>query len=190
MSITSAHRALISQVTAPCMGDEQSPSPRSETPTAAGDLSRLLRPDGSVIVPAAIAREVLRALTRDLTARVRADGGEVSPGARRLLYALHAAAEAHDRAPVVDAVADPMIDTETVPPAPGTVEITATDAAGRLGCSAQYMRTLIRAGRVSGRRAGARLWLVDVASLDAYRTGGTDAYEDHGHEGFRRDGAA
>ena len=46
-------------------------------------------------MPAAVAGEVLRALMRDLTARVRADGGEVSPAVRQLLYALHAADEQH-----------------------------------------------------------------------------------------------
>jgi hypothetical protein len=55
-------------------------------------VARLLRPDGSVTVPASVAGEVLRALVRDLTVRARADGGEVSPQARRVLYALHAAA--------------------------------------------------------------------------------------------------
>ncbi|MFI8106286.1 helix-turn-helix domain-containing protein [Streptomyces sp. NPDC086023] len=121
----------------------------------------LVRPDGSVLVPAAVAGEVLRALVRDLTARVRADGGEVSPTVRRLLYALHAADEQHQRAGSVPG---------TPPGAPATVEVTAQQAAALLECSPEYARRLARSGRLRARRAGP-VWLVDATSLDAYRRG-------------------
>ncbi|MGW0596113.1 helix-turn-helix domain-containing protein [Streptomyces sp. NPDC002776] len=126
-------------------------------------IARLLRPDGSVMVPASVAGEVLRALVRDLSGRARADGGEVSPEARRVLYALHAAA-------VQDEGAGPAFAPETPVRAAASVELTARQVAEILGCSAQYARTLARSGRVRARRAGPA-WLIDSASLDAYRTG-------------------
>ncbi|MFH9012655.1 helix-turn-helix domain-containing protein [Streptomyces sp. NPDC017943] len=126
-------------------------------------IARLLRPDGSVMVPASVAGEVLRALVRDLTARARADGGEVSPGARRVLHALHAAA-------VQGQGAGPAFVPETPALTAASVELTARQVAEILGCSAQYARTLARSGRVRARRAGPA-WLIDSASLDAYRTG-------------------
>lgn len=128
------------------------------------DTAWLLRPDGSVTVPAAVAGEVLRALVRDLTARVRLDGGEVSPQVRQLLYALHAATE---QAPRVELTCD----TASVITPPVTVEVTVDQAAAALECTPQWVRHLIGDGRLRARRAGARLWLIDRADLDAYRTG-------------------
>ncbi|MFD5105714.1 hypothetical protein [Streptomyces cinereoruber] len=124
-------------------------------------VSRLLRPDGSVTVPAAVAGEVLRALLRDLAAQRHTDGGEVSNDARRVLHALHAAS-----------VRSAGFAPESPAPATATVEVTAHQAAELLGCSPQYARHLARVGRVRARRAGP-LWLLDRASLDAYRTGST-----------------
>ncbi|MES9804976.1 helix-turn-helix domain-containing protein [Streptomyces cinereoruber] len=135
-------------------------SARPDQPTAP---ARLLRADGAVVVPAEVAGEVLRALVRDLTARIRADGGEVSPAVRRLLYALHEAAQHPGTAPASSGPGTP-------PAAPATVELTAPEAAYLLECSPEYVRRLARTGRVLGRRAG-RVWLIDPASLDSYRKG-------------------
>lgn len=128
-------------------------------------VERLVRDDGSVVVPAAVAGDVLRALVRDLTARVRADGGEVGPGVRRVLYALHDAAQradAHQPRP------GPVGGTQEGPT--GTVGVTAQAAAALLGCSTEYARRLARTGRVAATRHGPS-WLIDRASLDAYRHG-------------------
>ena len=46
---------------------------------------RLVRGNGSVVVPASLAGEVLRIVLRDVSARIRADGGELSAGVRELL---------------------------------------------------------------------------------------------------------
>lgn len=121
-----------------------------------------LRPDGSVVIPADVAGEVLRSLVRDLTARVRADGGEVSPSVRRVLYALHEAAQRSE--PPTGS------DSGTPAPLPATVELTAHQAALLLECSPEYARRLARSGRVDARRAGPA-WLISRASLDAYRKG-------------------
>lgn len=123
--------------------------------------ARLLAPDGSVIVPADIAPEVLRALVRDLATRVRADGGEISPGARRILFALHEAAQ---RPP------QPGSANGTPAVWPATVEVTANEAADLLGCSTEYVRRLARTGRVLARRAGPA-WLINRTALDDYRKG-------------------
>ncbi|WP_031104972.1 helix-turn-helix domain-containing protein [Streptomyces sp. NRRL S-146] len=126
-------------------------------------VAHLLRPDGSVTVPAAVAGDVLRTLVIGLTARVRADGGAVAPGVSTLLHALQTAAVRADesRHGFVD---------ESPATVPATVEMTAHQAAQVLGCSDQYARSLARSGRVRARRAGP-VWLIDRASLDAYRTG-------------------
>lgn len=128
-------------------------------------IARLLRPDGSVTVPPSVAGEVLRALVRDLTARARADGGELSPDARRVLHALHAAAVRGDHT-------RPGSGDGTPQQSPATVELTAAEAALAMRCSPSYARRLARSGRVRARRAGP-VWLIDSASLDAYRTGST-----------------
>ena len=124
---------------------------------------RLLSPDGSVTIPPSIAREVLRALLRDLTARVRADGGEVSPGVRRLLLALHTAAEQRTPAPAGSVPGTPL-------PSPGTVEIVTGEAAALLGCSSEFVRRLCRTGRLRARRDRWE-WRIDACSLDDYRHG-------------------
>jgi excisionase family DNA binding protein len=136
----------------------------------------LVRPDGSVVIPSAVAGDVLRALVRDLTARVRADGGEIGPGVRRLLYALHTAAQhAEHRATTATGI-ERSSDSGTAPPAPATVtEVSVNEAAALLGCSPEYVRRLVRTGAFTARRIGARIWAIDRATLDNYRHGRTAA---------------
>ncbi|MGQ4727047.1 helix-turn-helix domain-containing protein [Streptomyces sp. Ju416(a)] len=124
---------------------------------------RLVRADGAVVVPPGIANEVLRALVRDLTTRVRTDGGEVSPGVRQLLWALQDAAQHPARTA-------PSSAHGTAAPAAATVELTAHEAAALMGCSTEYARRLARTGRVLARRAGPA-WLINRQALDAYRRG-------------------
>ncbi|MFD8610535.1 excisionase family DNA-binding protein [Streptomyces sp. NPDC059631] len=131
------------------------------------DAERLLRADGSVIVPATVAGDVLRALVRDLTARVRADGGELTPGVRRLLYALHTAAQHADAFDSVTAPFDSTAATGSTPRASGTVCV--AEAAALMGCTPRHVRALIADGRLSAERVGARVWAIDPAALDHYR---------------------
>ncbi|MEV0912698.1 helix-turn-helix domain-containing protein [Streptomyces sp. NPDC049967] len=156
----------------------------NDTPTAGYQIRRnsgveapldVVRDDGSVVIPAAVAGDVLRALVRDMTERVRADGGEVPAGVRRLLYALHAAAqraeqhvEKHRAAPLIEHSSD----NGTAPPPTATVAyVSVGEAAALLGCSTEYVRRLARTGIVRARRIGARAWAVDPAALDDYRHG-------------------
>ncbi|MDG4788094.1 helix-turn-helix domain-containing protein [Micromonospora sp. WMMD1102] len=121
--------------------------------------------DGSVIVPAHLAKPVRRFLVEVLREHIRSDGGAPSAAARELLFVLARAEHHHDQAA--------EFATETPTPAGPKVEISTTEAAAVLGCSVQFVRRLCRSGGVSARRAGRRTWLVDVASLDHYRYGGT-----------------
>ncbi|MFG2671163.1 helix-turn-helix domain-containing protein [Streptomyces sp. NPDC048445] len=158
----------------------------NDTPTTAYQIRRnpggeqplgVVRNDGSVVIPAAVAGDVLRALVRDMTARVRADGGEIPAGVRRLLYALHSAAQ-HAEQQAEGYRATPVIehgsDIGTAPQPTATVAyLSVGEAAALLGCSTEYMRRLARAGIVRARRIGARAWAVDPAALDDYRHGRT-----------------
>ncbi|MFJ4794145.1 helix-turn-helix domain-containing protein [Kitasatospora purpeofusca] len=128
------------------------------------DSDDLLLPDGTVLIPPDVARELLRPLVVGLAARCRADGTNLSPRTVRLLHALHNSAE-HQ----------PCSATGTSDAVPASVELTAPEAAELLACSPEYVRRLVRAGRIVGRRAGPA-WLIDPASLDAYRHGAAHAH--------------
>lgn len=120
--------------------------------------------DGSVVVPARLAGPVRRILVRDLAEHIRADGGTPTAGVRQLVYALVRAEERHEQ--------PAQFADETTNAYRVMVEISTTDAAAALECSAQYVRRLCRSGHLVGRRIG-RAWLIDPASLDAYRHGRT-----------------
>lgn len=112
--------------------------------------ANLLQADGSVLIPASVAGDVIRFIVLGLTDRVRTDGGEVSTSARRVLWALHEAAQRQDEAGFPD---------ETPPPAQVTVEMTACEVAAVMGCSPQYVRRLCASGVLRARRAG-RQWMI------------------------------
>ncbi|MFE4409077.1 helix-turn-helix domain-containing protein [Streptomyces sp. NPDC056821] len=135
----------------------------------------LVRPDGSVVIPPAVAGDVLRALVRDLTARVRADGGEVTPGIRRLLYALHMAAQRAEQQADEDRAAprvEHQSDSGTAPTASATVgTVSVAEAAAALECRPEYVRRLARRGDLAAHRLGRRAWAIDRTSLDHYRHG-------------------
>lgn len=126
------------------------------------DGPRLLA-DGSVIVPARLASTVFAATTLYLSDRTRVSGGALTPEARELLRALHAGAQglAHI-AGSTDGTPDPN--------SCNVVTVTARQAAQQLACSPGFVRRLARSGRLHGHKAGP-VWLIDRASLDAYRFG-------------------
>ncbi|ACZ84838.1 hypothetical protein [Streptosporangium roseum] len=118
----------------------------------AGDFRTLLREDGSVLIPGDVAPDVLRSLIRDLTARIRLDGGHPSPSVHRVLYALHAASEQRERS---GSARGSEIGE------PGTIEVTSAAMAERMGCSTRHVRSLCSSGRLRARRAG-RDWLITI----------------------------
>lgn len=120
--------------------------------------SGLVREDGSVVVPPALAGELLRRLLRDVTAEVHANGGVPSLACRELMWGLHTAALAEEKAAGSG-------DGTPVGPV-GSVEIGTTEAAQVLGCSAEYARRLAREGRLPARRVG-RQWLIREAAIVA-----------------------
>jgi excisionase family DNA binding protein len=131
---------------------------REPPPGAAG----LVREDGSVVVPPALAGEVLRRLLRDLTAEVQANGGRLAPGVYALLWALRGAQGAGDKGFAVTEAPDGSVAGTPVSGA-GIVEISTAEAARRMGCSESYVRRLARSGRVPARRLGAQ-WLISPAA--------------------------
>lgn len=117
----------------------------------------------SVTVPDSLAGEVLRALVRDLTTRVRATGAGLSPECQRLLFALDAADRRHTTGSTPG----------TPHAAPATLDwLTVAETAQRLECSTGYVRRLARHHRLTARRTTAG-WLINPTSLTRYRTGPT-----------------
>lgn len=114
-----------------------------------GEIAGLLRSDGSVVVPASLATAVLRVLALELAGEVRATGGRLTPVAADLLRALHEASQ-HPQAPTSLVVAEPEV-----------AGVSVAEAAARMGCSRQYVRRLLAAGRLAGRRSGG-VWLVHL----------------------------
>jgi excisionase family DNA binding protein len=120
----------------------------------ARELSGLLRPDGSVLVPVSIAAEVLRRLVRDMVTEARTSAGQPSPAARALLYALHEAAQRHEQ----DVAICDTLGVEQV-----SQGLTVREVAQRMGCSTSWVRQLLATGRLVGRRAGG-VWIVETSA--------------------------
>ena len=144
---------------------------RAREPTQAPPLRRVRRLDGSVLVPAGAAAEMLRVLVVGLTEIARRDGGEVSAGMHRLLYALHDAAEQHDQRTAAPVPAPAGAATGSDPNTRASVDLSIDEAAARLECSPRWVRQLVSTGRIQGRRAGQRAWLVDADDFERYRRG-------------------
>jgi excisionase family DNA binding protein len=115
----------------------------------ARELAGLLRPDGSVVVPADLAAVVMEILVLKLAGEVRATGGSLTPSARELLVAL------------VEASQRPEVPADLVVANPQVAGVSVAEAAARMGCSRQYVRRLLAAGRLAGRRSGG-VWLVHL----------------------------
>lgn len=130
--------------------------PRGEVPREA---ARLLRPDGSVLIPPEAAADVLRRLSRDVAAEARANGGVPSGGAYRVMWALFAAARRHDEESARGGEAGEGSVAGTPVAGAASVEIGISEFAQQLGCSASYARRLARSGRVQARRVG-HTWLI------------------------------
>ncbi|MGC2997417.1 helix-turn-helix domain-containing protein [Streptomyces sp. G35A] len=132
---------------------------RADLPAGARSL---LREDGSVVVPPALANVVLRVLLRDVGARVRVDGGRLAAGVHDLVWALHASSEAvGEGSEVVPTPVGSAGGTSVAGAA--SVEISTAEAARWMGCSESYVRRLARLGLVPARRV-AGVWLIARAA--------------------------
>jgi hypothetical protein len=116
-------------------------SPLSPEPAA------LVAPDGSVTVLADDVGEVLKLLVFAVHERSRTSGAIPTSRALRLLDALNVGRQRHDAGG-----APP----DTPPAAPGR---SVREVADEMGCSPQWVRQLLAAGRLAGRKAGGG-WIV------------------------------
>lgn len=109
----------------------------------------------AVVVSPALAGEVFAALSAYVTERVRITGGLPSPACYELLRSLYAAARRPARPALGSADGTTSAPSATVEP-----EMTATEVAGQMGASPEYVRRLCREGRLRARRPGHE-WLIE-----------------------------
>lgn len=119
-------------------------------------LAGIRQRDGTIAVPDYLADEVCRALVFAMNAWARDLGVVASPSAQRLLADLYAAAEHHRRS-----TAASPVDEEDQALAPAADAWTVREVADRMGCSTRWVRHLLAAGRLPGRRSGGT-WIVYV----------------------------
>jgi excisionase family DNA binding protein len=120
------------------------------------------------------ADEIARLVLSELRRRQRVDATPLRPSAEAAVVALIHASEQR-----------PGSTGGTSDDESANVEITARQAASHLACSPGFVRRLARSGRLKGHKAGP-VWLIDKASLDAYRYGGTPHDQPPEHDGGDR----
>src|SRR5262249_7142113 len=123
-----------------------------------------LLPRSGTVLPDELAGELLGLLVLGLKARSDRTGAVASPRLQELLYALLAGDLRHHGRGTCEPA--------SLPAGPSTLDsaevVSVAEAADGLGCSRQWVRWLIGSGRLRARRSG-WAWLIDAASLDAYR---------------------
>ncbi|XAS66548.1 helix-turn-helix domain-containing protein [Micrococcaceae bacterium Sec5.7] len=130
---------------------------------------RLVRPDGSVVVPGEIADGLLRLLVLGVTtASQRNAGGRPSPAVLEVLHALNMAAVKADEAPV--SVNGPSIGEMGIIEVHSKYWKSSAEAAGLLQCTERSVRRACVAGKLPARKVG-RQWLISEEDLDTYRFG-------------------
>ena len=133
-------------------------------------LNVLLRPDGTVAVPARLARWVLSLLRADLESR-RREGG-LAYDVLSLLDALSCApqelAVSGNAVIQIDRIAlgDASGESSSVMDALASTR----EAADELGCSVRTVRWMLAHHRLLGRKSG-RAWLVSRSSMSEYMHG-------------------
>jgi excisionase family DNA binding protein len=143
--------------------------------TAAQPLRHLKQPDGTVVIPARLADDVLRRLQRDMFNEARSLGVLASPAAQRLLYVLDDAARQHreqtEKGLQIVATLDETEKGSHLVRTPGGDQqaagaLTVREMADRMGCSTQYVRHLLATGKLAGRKSG-RVWIVYTGQSEA-----------------------
>ncbi|MGG8409948.1 helix-turn-helix domain-containing protein [Streptomyces sp. 12297] len=113
-----------------------------------------------VYVPAELAATTFSALALYLADRTRANGGALTPEARTLLRALHAAAQGTGVG--ADHCSSEGSGTSNSP------TLGANEVADVLGCSRRWATHLLSSGRLVAWRVG-RTWITTQGDLDRYR---------------------
>lgn len=123
-----------------------------------------LRPDGSLLFPPETLRAVMGYLSRKLRQDLRQDGGGAS--AALVVGFIEACAESVRLREVLEAQGFPTSEEAAGPAA--RVWVSATEAAGRMGCSSRRVRQLARDGRLTARLSGG-VWLIAADEIDRPR---------------------
>lgn len=128
------------------------------------EVAGLVRPDGTVLVPARVAERMLRVLVLGLSDdRRRNAGGRLDPEFVKVLHALQAAASREDSRLSSDVG---TMDGESVSVALG--RCTASQAAALLECTTRWVTKACVEGRLPGQKVGS-IWLIEREAVEAYR---------------------
>lgn len=136
---------------------------------------------GQVVVPDDVAGELLRLVLLAAREEQRRSGRIPSTRLVDLAQQLHTADRRHATGvPHHQRRAIATSSATTAAPAPmldagssDHTSLTVAQAAAVLGCGRQWVRNLVRRGKISARRPGLRAYAIDSQSLDAYRFGTT-----------------
>jgi excisionase family DNA binding protein len=129
----------------------------------------LVRADGSVVVPAAVADGMLRLLVLGVTTAARMNaGGSPSVPVLEVLHALNMAAVKAVDAPV--SVSGPESDETRIIRVQGVSWRTCSEVAALLQCTERSVRRACEQGRLPAKKTG-RQWLIREDHLDTYRFG-------------------
>lgn len=133
------------------------------------EFARLVRPDGSVVVPAAVADGMLRLLVLGVTTASRMNaGGSPSVAVLEVLHALNMAAVKADEVPM--SVSGPKSDETGIIEVQGVTWQTCSEVAALLQCTERSVRRACEQGRLPAKKTG-RQWLIREDHLDTYRFG-------------------
>lgn len=133
------------------------------------EFARLVRPDGSVVVPAAVADGMLRLLVLGVTTASRMNaGGSPSVAVLQVLHALNMAAVKAVDAPL--SVNGPVFEEMGSIGVKGVTWQTCSEVAALLQCTERSVRRACEQGRLPALKKG-RQWLIREDHLDTYRFG-------------------
>lgn len=133
------------------------------------EFARLVRPDGSVVVPAAVADGMLRLLVLGVTTASRMNaGGSPSVDVLEVLHALNVAAVKAGDAHVSGI--GPVFEESVTVGVQGESWLTCSEVAALLQCTERSVRRACEQGRLPALKKG-RQWLIHEDHLDTYRFG-------------------
>ena len=143
------------------------------TPRRDVQFAHLIRPDGTVVVPGAVAEPILRLIVRGLSQSSSGNGGgaRLSTDTIGVLSALNAAA-AREEERSSSAAGTEIAESGIIGNRSDAVRVTALEAASLLGCTDRAIRKACTEGRLRAVKLG-NTWLIDAQDLDRHRFGTT-----------------